>query len=105
VSGAVEVIESSGYSRWIERLRDWRAQALIDARIRRLSLGKPGDVKSLGHGLYELRIHYGPGYRVYYSQFGTTLIVLLVGGDKSSQERDIGKARQVAAAWRSQHGG
>ncbi|HEV2569017.1 type II toxin-antitoxin system RelE/ParE family toxin [Sphingomonas sp.] len=101
----MEVIESSEYSRWIRRLRDLRAQAVIDVRIRRLSLGNRGDVKSLGDGLYELRIHYGPGYRVYFSQFGTALVVLLVGGDKSRQERDIGKARQVAAAWRSQHGG
>lgn len=71
-------------------------------RIERLAAGNPGDVKPVGHGVSELRIDYGPGYRVYYLQRGSELIVLLCGGDKSSQTDDIERAQRIAADWRSQ---
>lgn len=78
-------------------LRDHRARAKIAARIDRLALGNPGDVGPVGEGVSELRIHYGPGYRVYFVKRGRTLIVLLCGGDKSSQAKDIKAARALAA--------
>jgi putative addiction module killer protein len=68
----------------------------IDIRIRRLSMGNPGDVKPVGKGISELRINYGPGYRVYFTQRGETLIILLAGGDKSTQDRDIKIALDLA---------
>ncbi len=71
-------------------------------RIERLATGNPGDVKPVGHGVSELRIDYGPGYRVYYLQRGSELILLLCGGDKSSQADDIELAQRIAADWRSQ---
>jgi putative addiction module killer protein len=77
-------------------LRDRRARARITARIDRLAAGNPGDVRSIGVGLSELRIDHGPGYRVYYKQQGQVLIVLLCGGDKGSQKRDIAKAKEFA---------
>src|SRR5262245_52724394 len=87
------------YARWIEALRDRNARARIDARIGRLVLGNPGDVRPVGGGVSELRIDYGPGYRVYYMQHGDLLIVLLCGGDKSEQSRDITRAKQLALEW------
>jgi putative addiction module killer protein len=80
----------------LKALRDTEAKARIAARVRRLAFGNPGDVKPVGEGVSELRIHYGPGYRVYFVQRGTTLIVLLCGGDKKSQQRDIETAKQLA---------
>jgi putative addiction module killer protein len=77
-------------------LRDQKARARIDVRIRRLSLGNPGDVKPIGSGVSELRIDYGPGYRVYFSQRGPMLIILFAGGDKGTQDRDIKKALELA---------
>lgn len=77
-------------------MRDRKARACIDVRIRRLSLGNPGDVRPVGEGVSELRIDYGPGYRVYFVQRGATLIILLTGGDKHTQERDIEKALRMA---------
>ena len=73
-----------------------QARARIDVRIRRLSLGNPGDVKPAGEGVSELRIDYGPGYRVYFGQRGQTLIILLAGGDKHTQDQDIKTARELA---------
>jgi len=72
------------------------ARARIDVRIRRLSLGNPGDVKPVGEGVSEMRIDYGPGYRVYFLTKGSELILLLIGGDQSTQEKDIAKAKQIA---------
>lgn len=92
----VKVRETDAYSRWFERLRDSRARSRILLRIRRLSTGNPGDVKPVGEGVSELRINYGPGYRVYFVQRGNALIVLLAGGDKSTQKRDIEKALTLA---------
>ncbi|MEE9551242.1 MAG: type II toxin-antitoxin system RelE/ParE family toxin, partial [Candidatus Binatia bacterium] len=78
----IEIRQTVVYARWFNSLRDRKARARIDVRIRRLSLGNPGDVKAVGEGVSELRIDYGPGYRVYYTQRGQRLIVLLAGGDK-----------------------
>jgi len=80
-------------------LKDIRAAARIQMRLDRLAAGNPGDVKPVGGGISELRIDYGPGYRVYYQQRGDVLIVLLRGGDKSSQAKDIKRARELAEEW------
>lgn len=93
----VEVRQTERFVRWLAGLRDLRARAKVLARIERLIGGNPGDVKPVGAGVSELRINYGPGYRVYYLQKGTTLIILLAGGDKSSQAKDIGEALLLAA--------
>ena len=92
----IEVRQADKYSEWFADLRDRQARARINARIRRLSLGNPGDVKSVGEGVSELRIDYGPGYRVYFTQRGCKVVILLAGGDKRTQERDIQTALRVA---------
>lgn len=81
----------------MRNLRDDKATARIGARIRRLEQGNPGDVKSLGAGLMEMRVDYGPGYRVYYVRHGAVIVVLLCGGDKRTQQRDIKRAQALAA--------
>lgn len=88
--------ETDVYARWFARLKDREARSRILVRIRRLSLGNPGDVKSIGGGVSELRIDYGPGYRVYFVRRGEALIVLLGGGDKSTQTADIRAALNLA---------
>jgi len=98
----VRVVRSATFDRWLRKLNDRRAAARVLVRIERLAAGNPGDVKPVGHGVSELRIDYGPGYRVYYLQRGGELIVLLCGGDKSSQADDIERAQRIAADWRSQ---
>lgn len=85
------------FSAWLRDLRDLRARAKVLARIDRLSLGNPGDVAPVGDGISEMRIHYGAGYRVYFIQRGEEIIVLLCGGDKSSQASDIRAAKQLAS--------
>lgn len=92
----LEVRQTDVYAQWFRRLRDKEAKARINARIRRLSLGNPGDVRGVGEGVSELRIDYGPGYRIYFVQRGQSLAILLVGGDKSTQDQDIEKARNLA---------
>ena len=92
----VEMIKSATFDRWLDGLRDRRAKARIEVRLRRLSLGNPGDVKSVGDGILELRIDHGPGYRVYFMRRGVLLVVLLCGGDKSSQQKDIAQAKLIA---------
>ena len=92
----IEVRQTEVYAEWFARLRDRQARARIDARIRRLSLGNPGDVKPVGEGISELRIDYGPGYRVYFVQRGKALVILLAGGDKRTQDRDIKTAIELA---------
>ena len=92
----VEIRQTVVYARWFNSLRDRKARARIDVRIRRLSLGNPGDVKAVGEGVSELRIDYGPGYRVYYTQRGQRLIILLAGGDKPTQKQDIKRALEIA---------
>lgn len=97
----VEVVKSATFDRWLRKLKDCRAAARVLVRIDRLAAGNPGDVKPVGAGIFELRIDYGPGYRVYYINEAQRLIVLLCGGDKSSQDRDIAQAHQIAVAWRN----
>jgi putative addiction module killer protein len=92
----IEVRRTLEFSKWMGALRDGRAKRTIAARIDRLARGNPGDVKPVGHGVSELRILCGPGYRVYFLQRGDVLIVLLCGGDKSSQEADIKNAQTLA---------
>lgn len=92
----IEIRQTDVYARWFDGLRDRQARARIDLRIRRLSLGNPGDAKPVGEGLSELRVDYGPGYRVYFAQRGETLVILLAGGDKRTQARDIKKALDLA---------
>lgn len=92
----IKIRQTDEYARWFTALRDRQARARIDARIRRLSLGNPGDVKPVGVGVSELRIDYGPGYRVYFTQRGQALVVLLAGGDKRTQSRDIKLAQALA---------
>jgi len=92
----IEVCETKTFSEWLSGLRDARAKAEVARRVRRLALGNPGDVKPVGEGVSELRIHYGPGYRVYYVQRGSVLIILLCGGDKTGQAKDIAMALKLA---------
>lgn len=92
----LEIRQTDEFARWFLDLRDRTAKARIDIRIRRLSLGNPGDVRAVGEGVSELRLDYGPGYRVYFVQQGPVLIVLLAGGDKSTQEKDIRLAKLLA---------
>jgi putative addiction module killer protein len=92
----IEVRQTEAFAGWFDKLRDRKARARIDTRIRRLSLGNPGDAKPIGGGISELRVDYGPGYRVYFVQRGPTLMILLAGGQKRTQERDIKKARELA---------
>lgn len=94
----VEIRQTDEFAHWFATLRDARARSRIDARIRRLSLGNAGDVKPVGDGVSEMRIDYGPGYRVYFIQRGSTVVVLLAGGDKRTQDRDIQTARLLARA-------
>jgi putative addiction module killer protein len=92
----MEVRRTEGFIDWLRGLKDRQAKARIATRIDRLSLGNPGDVAPVGEGVSEMRIHYGPGYRVYFVQRGAELIVLLAGGDKDSQPADIKRAKALA---------
>ena len=92
----IEVRFSVESGKWLNGLRDANAYARIVQRIRRLERGNPGDVKSVGGGLHELRIDYGPGYRVYFVYEGLAVVILLCGGDKDTQGRDIKRARDLA---------
>jgi putative addiction module killer protein len=96
----LDVLKSATFETWFTGLRDRQAQARINARIRRLSLGNPGDVKPVGSGVSEMRIDYGPGYRVYYMQRGKTLVLICCGGDKRSQDADIERAIEIAKDWK-----
>ena len=96
----VEVFRSGTFDRWFSQLKDQRAVARVLVRINRLAAGNPGDVKPVGQGVSELRIAYGPGYRIYYLHDGDQVVLLLTGGDKSSQDADIRQAHQIAADWR-----
>jgi len=92
----IEIRKTEVFAKWIDGLRDIRARARIQARIERLALGNPGDVKSVGEGVSELRIDCGPGYRVYFKKRGNTVIVLLAGGDNRTQSGDITTALRLA---------
>jgi len=92
----VEIRKTDTYAKWLDGLRDIHARARVQARVERLATGNPGDVKPVGEGVSELRIDYGPGYRVYYTISGRTLIILLAGGDKRTQAADIKTALRLA---------
>jgi putative addiction module killer protein len=92
----IEIRETAAFSAWLRALRDAQARARIAARIRRLAFGNLGDVRPVGEGVSELRIHYGPGYRVYFVRRGDLLIIVLCGGDKTTQPRDIESAKRLA---------
>lgn len=97
----IDVVSTHEFDQWLRKLRDRQGRLRIVERIDRLAHGNPGDSKSLGGGVSELRLTYGPGYRIYYLQEGETLVLLLLGGDKSTQRRDIGKAHALADEWRA----
>ena len=92
-----KIEQTSAFTRWYDRLRDLDGRQRIDDRIGSLRRGDVGDAKSVGDGVLELRIHAGPGYRVYFTRRGATIILLLCGGDKGSQRRDINRAKRIAA--------
>jgi len=94
-----DIKQTETYRKWERKLRDQRAKALIAARVFRVANGLPGDVKPVGQSVSELRIHHGPGYRVYFKQRGSEIVILLCGGDKSTQQSDIATALQLAAEW------
>ncbi|MBV9561326.1 MAG: type II toxin-antitoxin system RelE/ParE family toxin [Bradyrhizobium sp.] len=85
------------FKTWLDGLADDRAFAKITARLLRLAAGNPGDVKPVGDGISEMRVDYGPGYRIYYKRTGKTLLLILCGGDKATQEKDINRAKELAA--------
>lgn len=97
----VELIKSATFELWLTGLRDVNAVARIQARLDRMAVGNPGDVKPVGAGISEMRIDYGPGYRVYFIQRGRLVVVLLAGGDKSTQALDIKQAKRIAGEWRN----
>lgn len=97
----LDIKQTATYRKWEHKLKDQRAKAMIAARVFRLANGLPGDVKPIGHGVSELRIHHGPGYRVYFQQRGNQVVLLLCGGDKRTQQQDIETAQRLAAEWRA----
>lgn len=99
----VKVVRTDDFDKWLRKLKDKQGKLRILERVDRLANGNPGDVRPVGQGISELRLTYGPGYRVYYLQEGSRLILLLCGGDKSSQQKDIEDAKRIADDWKS-HG-
>ena len=97
--GPFTVLQSETFRLWLDSLRDKRAVNRIDTRLRRVSMGNIRDTRSAGGGIFELRIQYGLGYRLYFMRRGVEVIVLLCGGDKDSQRRDIERARRIATDW------
>lgn len=89
------VEQSQHFARWLEALKDIRGKIRIVAKIKKVKEGSLGDFKALGDGLFELRVHHGPGYRLYFTWHGIEIVFLLIGGDKSTQSRDIGIARKI----------
>jgi putative addiction module killer protein len=92
----MQIVQSDVFTAWLDNVKDERAAARIVTRIRRMEIGNAGDVRSLGDGVSEIRIDYGPGYRVYFARRGRTLVILLCGGDKKSQRKDIALAKRMA---------
>jgi putative addiction module killer protein len=95
----LELKQTETFRKWRVKLKDERARAMITSRIDRLVYGHAGDIQPVGQGISELRVHHGPGYRIYIQRRGDTLIVLLCGGDKGSQAKDIKTAKRLAAIW------
>jgi putative addiction module killer protein len=100
----IQLKQTETFRKWRAKLKDDRAHALIASRLDRLAFGNAGDVKPVGHGVSELRIDHGPGYRIYFQMRGKTIIVLLCGGDKRTQKRDIEIAKRLAAEWSEENG-
>jgi putative addiction module killer protein len=100
----IELKQTETFRKWRTRLRDERARALIASRLDRLAFGNAGDVKPVGQGISELRVDYGPGYRVYFLRRGSEIIILLCGGDKSTQAADIKTAKRLVEDWREENG-
>lgn len=100
----IEFRQTEMFRRWRTRLKDQRILALVASRLDRLAFGNAGDVRPVGAGIGELRIDYGPGYRIYYKRHGDTIILLLCGGDKRTQANDIETAKRLAKEW-SEEGG
>jgi putative addiction module killer protein len=100
----IELKQTEIFRKWRTKLKDERARSLIASRLDRMAFGNAGDVKAVGHGVSELRIDYGPGYRVYFQQRGNTIILLLCGGDRRTQDRDIRLAKRLAAEWSKENG-
>ena len=96
----LEIVQSDTFVKWLSKLADRQAKARVQVRIDRLALGNPGDVKAVGEGVSEMRIDYGPGYRVYFMQRGPIVIVLLCAGTKRTQRTDIRRAVAIAKDWR-----
>lgn len=96
----IEVLTTPDFDRWLRKLKDTQARLRILARLDRLAAGNIGDMKSVGGGIFELRLAFGPGYRIYLARRGDRLVLLLCGGDKSSQTDDIARARALAAEWK-----
>jgi putative addiction module killer protein len=94
----MKIRRTSVYKKWIKALRDNQARYRILTRIKRLEEGNSGDTGPVGEGISEMRIHYGPGYRVYYKNTDREIIILLCGGDKTTQQEDIAKAKQIAVS-------
>jgi putative addiction module killer protein len=94
-----ELKQTETFRKWRLRLKDHRVRAIIASRLDRLALGHAGDAEPIGEGVSELRIHYGPGYRIYFQKRGSAIIVLLCGGDKSTQAKDIRAAQRLAREW------
>ena len=99
----LELQQTETFRKWRLRLKEERVRVLIASRLDRLAYGLVGDAKPVGHGVSELRIDFGPGYRIYFQRRGETLIVLLCGGDKSTQAKDIAKAKRLLADWSEEH--
>ena len=100
----IEFKQTETFRKWRVRLKDGRIRALIASRLDRLAFGNAGDVKPVGHGISELRIDYGPGYRIYFMKRSNTIIILLCGGDKSTQAKDIQTAQRLAVEWSEENG-
>ena len=97
----ITVLQTTQFAKWLKRLKDAEARARILVRIRRLSLTENfGDARPVGDGVYEMRVEHGPGYRLYYARRDNALVLLLIGGDKSSQQRDIAKAKKLNLEYR-----
>ncbi len=100
----IELKQTETFREWRTQLKDERARVLIASRLDRLAFGLAGDAQPVGQGVSELRIHHGPGYRIYFQKRGNTIIVLLCGGDKSTQAKDIKAAKRLAEAWSDLNG-
>jgi len=98
----LEVVSTDDFDKWLRKLKDRQGKLRIVERVDRLAHGNPGDVRPVGQGVSEMRLTYGPGYRLYYLQDSDRLVLLLCGGDKSTQQRDIIRAHQLADEWRSE---